>query len=685
MRTQFRHQVVILVASLAVFFINLGGPRLWDEDETEYARCAREMMDRGDWIVPTFNYSPWSEKPAFVYWLMIGSFRVFGTTEFAARFPSALLAIGSALLTYQVGRRLFRPDVGLWAALIMITSLMFVVVGRAATLDSTLVFFTTLALLAWVACLGSRSWQEPGDAWNADGSAAPGCERLSVERFRALLPRSWWGFAAMYVPIALAVMVKGPIGVILPVLAIGLYVLVCGTVDVIRDGELHSRDILPRRNVTRHSPLATRHDPSSNRQDSAAGCRGYVKRSLRERVVAMAVSSLHYLRILAINFPAAAWAMRPVTLAAIVLTIALPWYVLVGLRTDGEYWWVFFWDHNVQYLLHPKQGHNGSILYYPIALTIGFFPWTMALGLGSVEVFKRIRNRGENFRACLLAVCWCGTWIAVFSLCGTKLPHYLAPAYPLFATIAGLWIADWIAAPAEQRAGRWIAGGWVFLALLGVATLIAAPPIFAKLAPGVPSYSWIGGILVFGSTLGWLFQWTGRRMLAAAALVSTAAALFIALFAVAAPPFSRLQTSLQITEMVERLGSPDMALGTFRVSAPGFIYYANRHEAIAGLKRAEDVLKLYARSAPGGNPPVGSRDDVYSGVYSGPPVTDAADFLLVTDGPGLSEVRPLLPPDTVVLERRPRFLKLGEIVIVGRRRLPIDGPNLANRDRGERK
>ena len=69
------------------------------------------MFTRGDWIVPTFNLKLRTDKPVLLYWLMRGSYSLFGATEFAARLPSALLAIGTSLLTYHLGRRLFRPEV----------------------------------------------------------------------------------------------------------------------------------------------------------------------------------------------------------------------------------------------------------------------------------------------------------------------------------------------------------------------------------------------------------------------------------------------------------------------------------------------------------------------------------------------------------------------------------------------
>ncbi len=104
------------------------------------------------------------------------------------------------------------------------------------------------------------------------------------------------------------------------------------------------------------------------------------------------------------DFPAATWAMRPFTLAAIVLVIAAPWFVLAELRTHGGVSRVFFWQHNVQYILHPQQGHAGSGLYfYPLALIVGFFPWTVALALGIGSLCRRIRLRAAGQMASRIA------------------------------------------------------------------------------------------------------------------------------------------------------------------------------------------------------------------------------------------------------------------------------------------
>jgi 4-amino-4-deoxy-L-arabinose transferase-like glycosyltransferase len=596
-----RDQFWIVLACAAIFFIGLGRARLWDEDEAEYSRCAREMMARGDWVVPTFNHQAWLEKPVLAYWLMIGSFSVFGPTEFAARCPSALLALGTALLTYHLGRRLFGPKVGLWAGLILSSSLMFVVIARAATLDSALVFFTTMSLLAYAIAVPLEFWRSPSVITRESA-----CGGKRVARFRAVLPHSWWGFAAMYVPLGFAVMVKGPLGVLLPTAGLGMFVWINGSVAALA--------------------------PSQPPARSDERLRG---------IVFAAQRVWRRLAVMAGDFPAATWAMRPFTLAAIVLVIAAPWYVWAGIRTHGEFWRVFIWEHNVQYILHPQQGHAGSSLYYyPLALVIGFFPWSLALAWGVAGAAGRIRRGEPHGRAYGLALTWSLTWFAVMSLVGTKLPHYIVPAYPALATLAAIWITEWIAAPQSKRTDRWIAAGLAALGLMGIAIAFGLPLAIQHFAPGLAGCGWLGMILAAGASLSWILHHLRWPAAAAATLVSTAGALFIAIFGIAGPEFSTQQSSIQMTDAIERLSTPDTRIVVFRIYLPGLIYYADRTQPIFDFKTPVEMEQLS---------------------------NSKTDFLIITNQPGLNELQPHLPADAIVLETQTRFLKGTELFVVGRR------------------
>src|SRR6185295_4613278 len=149
-RRSFTHHILLIAVASLVFFTNLGRMRLMDRDEPRNAGCAAEMLARHDWVVPTFNAELRTHKPVLTYWFMMTAYSVFGVNEFGARFWSAILGIGTVLMTYHIGRRLFNPTVGLWAGLVTSTSLWFAIAARIATPDSIFVFFSTLPIFIYV-------------------------------------------------------------------------------------------------------------------------------------------------------------------------------------------------------------------------------------------------------------------------------------------------------------------------------------------------------------------------------------------------------------------------------------------------------------------------------------------------------------------------------------------------------
>jgi 4-amino-4-deoxy-L-arabinose transferase-like glycosyltransferase len=312
------------------------------------------------------------------------------------------------------------------------------------------------------------------------------------------------------------------------------------------------------------------------------------------------------------------------------------------------------------------EQHAGSLLYYPVALMVGFFPWVLTLVFGLITVVGRLRRGDAKSRACVFALCWIAVWFTVFTLSASKLSHYIAPTYPLLAVIAGLWIADWISAPQLVFGRNWFKWGWPALAALGIGFLVALPLVVARFAPGAPSSNWLGLILIAGAVAGWIFQRRGQPAFAATSLVVMAVALFTGIFAIAAVPISKLQTSVQFVEAVNRYGDRSTPIATYRIRLPDFVYYAGRNEPIMGVRLANasapgasiEVARAVAPSGP---------IDPYQPDDTRLWLDDLEGTLLITDLDGLAELRPILPPDTVVLEHIRRFLKPGELLLVGRR------------------
>jgi hypothetical protein len=180
--------------SLFVLFHNLGGAALFDPDEGRNAEIAREIPVTGDWITPYYDFLPRLEKPVFFYALTALSYKLFGISEAAARFPSAVSAFAALLLTYFVARRLLGAWPALWSGLVLLTCVEFSAFSRIVILDMTLAFFITLALSAFY--------------------LASAAERGGKKRAYYFL---------MYAALGCATLVKGPIGLVFPGMIVAAY------------------------------------------------------------------------------------------------------------------------------------------------------------------------------------------------------------------------------------------------------------------------------------------------------------------------------------------------------------------------------------------------------------------------------------------------------------------------------
>lgn len=187
-----RHLCILLALCGVLFFWNLGALGLTDRDEGRNAEAGREMLETGDWISPTFNYEPRYAKPALVYWLMSASYKTFGVSAFAARFPSALFGLGLVLICYLFLARLRDPVTALLAALMLALNLQMIALNRMALTDSVLIFFTTLSLFAF--WLGFQTTQAR---------------------------RRWLWIC--YLAMGLGTLAKGPVGFLVPLITIALY------------------------------------------------------------------------------------------------------------------------------------------------------------------------------------------------------------------------------------------------------------------------------------------------------------------------------------------------------------------------------------------------------------------------------------------------------------------------------
>lgn len=191
---------IILVLGFLVFFLGLSSTPLLDPDEARLARTSVEMMRSHDFVVPTFEGQPRLVKPPLLHWVQASLFRVFGPSELVARLPAAFSAFASLLLVAWIGWKRFGDEGASWAATFFATMPLVVATGRIGTLDALL----SVHVLAVITL----------DLTQPDRS---GLQKSAV--IGGLL--------------GLAFLVKGPIGVVLPLVMMLAGRTACG------------RDVLP--------------------------------------------------------------------------------------------------------------------------------------------------------------------------------------------------------------------------------------------------------------------------------------------------------------------------------------------------------------------------------------------------------------------------------------------------------
>ncbi len=153
-----------LIAAVAVaLYVGASfGPAIYDETEGQYSGAAKEMLARGDWLVPTNNGVPRFQKPPLVYWAIMGSMSVFGVNEFGARLPNALATLGWLWATYLLGARIGGRALGVFSALALGSACGFFVFCHLIMPEPYLACFVTLAMWcffsAWARPEAARGW-----------------------------------------------------------------------------------------------------------------------------------------------------------------------------------------------------------------------------------------------------------------------------------------------------------------------------------------------------------------------------------------------------------------------------------------------------------------------------------------------------------------------------------------------
>jgi 4-amino-4-deoxy-L-arabinose transferase-like glycosyltransferase len=510
------HYLLLIAVGALMFFLNLGGATLWDVDEGRNSSCALEMMEASNWIVPTFNGKLRIDKPVLLYWLQIYAYQTFGISEFAARVPSALAALATVLLTYELARSMFRRTTGLIASVIVSTTPMLCGAARFANPDALLNCFTvsTLAIF-WF----------------------------------GLARRPWWWFALLGISAGLAVLAKGPVGIVLPGAVATLFLVwqrewrvawdrrwfiafwcFAATalpwyvwVGIETKGEFLA-GFLWRHNVERGMSAMENHN----------GFPGYY-------VIILLVGTMPW----SIFLPAAWW-------YGAWSTVRSPW-------TRTQSWWTSFAE--------PTESNSA------------------------------IDDRTAAYR---LLACWIVVYLAFFSLAATKLPNYALPTVAPCAILVGRFLRRWQAS-ALTLPGWFTSTGVISLLAIGLALFIGLNIVggVGELAflrgrffRGLEWWSIIGAVPIVAAVLGWWFVRKRQPERFVVALSVSAILLLAPLAAFGSVLFNRYKAPRALTEQADLLRrDEDIRIGGWHMEhLPSLNFYVQRN--VEHLQEESDLSQF---------------------------------------------------------------------------------------------
>ncbi|MDX2301628.1 MAG: glycosyltransferase family 39 protein [Microscillaceae bacterium] len=182
----------ILLVSYLVISANIGGLDVYALDEARNATCAREMMKKGEWIVPTFNGQLRVEKPPLHYYFMMLGYAIFGFGEFGARFFSVIFGLLTIGVTFLFAKRYLDLKTAVFSALSLTASIHYSIQFHMAVPDPYLIFFIAAGMFAF---------------------------------YRGFTEKQPIFLYLAYASLALGYMCKGPIALLLPGMSIFFYLI----------------------------------------------------------------------------------------------------------------------------------------------------------------------------------------------------------------------------------------------------------------------------------------------------------------------------------------------------------------------------------------------------------------------------------------------------------------------------
>ena len=182
-----RSWVVLILISLLALMPGQFSIPVMDRDEARYSQAASQMMETGNYIDIRFQEEVRYVKPVGIYWMQVVTALPFGGEDApigAHRLPSLLSSIGAVLLTAWFGTRIFGPQVGFAAGVLLALSFIMQIEARTAKTDSALLLAGVWAQISLF---------------------------MLMLKTKEAKPKFWGWPAAFWAATGLAILIKGPI------------------------------------------------------------------------------------------------------------------------------------------------------------------------------------------------------------------------------------------------------------------------------------------------------------------------------------------------------------------------------------------------------------------------------------------------------------------------------------------
>ena len=193
---KYSNEILILILSLIYFIPFLGQAHLFDWDEINFAEAAREMLATHNYFNVQIDYKDFWEKPPLFIWMQVFSMKIFGVNEFAARFPNAMAGVVTLLTIFRIGKKYLNTQFAWFWTMCYAGTTLTLLYFKSGIMDPWFNLFIFLAIYQF---------------------------SFIVERGRE---KSIWKAVLAGLFLGLAVMVKGPVAILIALLCLFVYIII---------------------------------------------------------------------------------------------------------------------------------------------------------------------------------------------------------------------------------------------------------------------------------------------------------------------------------------------------------------------------------------------------------------------------------------------------------------------------